>query len=106
MSENKKSWLPDPKTWRGTWRDDWRVMGQEGYLMRKKLRHCSFDRSMCFEDHDQCEFCFAVFDCDTNSPILAYYSPEARVWICEDCFRDFHQHFFWEVEDSGTNSGL
>lgn len=29
-----KYWLPDPKTWKGTWRDDWRIMGQEGHLKK------------------------------------------------------------------------
>lgn len=33
-----KPWLPDPATWKGTWREDWRVMGQEGYLKGKMIQ--------------------------------------------------------------------
>ena len=37
MQDKNKPWLPNPETWIGTWRDDWRIMGQEGYLKDKKL---------------------------------------------------------------------
>ncbi len=82
-----------------TWRDDWRVMGQEGYLMNKHLQHRKFDRSIVFEDFDQCEFCWAVFDKDKDNPLTAYYCPEEKVWICEKCFNDFVRFFHWTVEE-------
>ena len=92
--------LPDPAQWIGTWRDDWRVMGQEGYLMNKMLQHRVFDRSLCKPpDFDQCDFCFALFDKDPYHSKIAYFEPIEQVWICEKCFEDFKDHFHWTVED-------
>ena len=82
-----------------SWREDWRIMGQEGYLLRQKLQHRRFDRSICFEDYDQCEFCWEVFDEDPSNPLRCYYSPEKRVWVCEECFNDFNPYFCWQVEE-------
>ena len=74
-------------------------MGQEGYLLRKELQHRRFDRAICFEDYDQCEFCMAVFDKDPNDPLRCYYAPTERVWVCEECFKDFDPYFCWQVEE-------
>ena len=95
---SEKPWLPDPSTWKGTWRDDWRVMGQEGYLMNCHLQHRTFDRALCIEDYTQCEFCYAVFDKDKAHPLQAYFEPNKKVWVCENCFRDFQPYFHWMVE--------
>ena len=97
-----KPWLPDPNTWKGTWRDDWRIGGQESYLKNKKLKHIKFSRSLVYEDYDQCEFCYDIFD-DPNgnesNNLMAYYEPEKKVWICEQCYNDFKQYFNWTVEE-------
>lgn len=97
--KESKDWLPPVSSWKGTWRDDWRIMGQEGYLINQHLQHRRFDRALCVEDFDQCEFCWAVFD-DTVPPRMAYYCPDKKVWVCESCFRDFYPHFHWTVEES------
>ena len=55
------------------YRDDWRVMGQEGYLMDKHLVHRRFDRAICRDDFLQCEFCWRVLD-DT----MCYFEPDKR----------------------------
>lgn len=81
------------------WRDDWRIMGQEGYLYEQRLQHRQFDRTICIEDYDQCEFCWAVFDKDKDNPAIAYFCPSAHSWVCEECFRDFNKYFCWEVEE-------
>ena len=101
-SEKDKQIIDDCK-WRGTWREDWRIRGQEGYLMRKKLQHRVFSREICIEDYDQCEFCWKVFDQDSNHPLFAYYEPTERVWICETCFKDFDKYFHWTVEEIRDN---
>lgn len=80
------------------WRDDWRVMGQEGYLMDKRLQHRRFDRSICVEDFTQCEFCWSTFDEDPEHPLMAFFSPDEKVWVCEKCFHDFQKYFHWTVE--------
>ena len=100
MKEKKENWwLPDPSTWRGTWRDDWRIMGQEGYLTDKLLQHRKFDRKLCVLDFDQCNFCYEIFDRNPEAPLTAYYEPIGKYWICEECYNDFKEHFNWTVEE-------
>lgn len=81
------------------WDTDWRIMGQEGYLMDREVVYRKFDRSICVEDFDQCEFCWAVFDKDPENPEFAYHVPSEKVWICEECFEDFLPFFHWKVID-------
>lgn len=97
--ESRKSQLPDPAQWKGTWRDDWRIMGQEGYLLKRKLQHRRFDRQLVRADYDQCEFCWDVFDEDKAHPKMAFYEPVQQLWVCEECFQDFNPYFSWEVEE-------
>ena len=96
MKINKQN---QKRGWEGTWREDWRIMGQEGYLLNKHLEHRLFQRSLCVEDFDQCEFCWAVFDKNKELPLKAYYAPDIKVWICEECFNDFKEHFNWSVSE-------
>lgn len=96
---NRKDWLPNPSTWKNTWRDDWRIMGQEGYLMGKSLQYRKFRKELCHEDYDQCDFCWECFDRDNSTPMHAYFVPEERLWICERCYKDFREHFQWTVEE-------
>lgn len=84
---------------KNTWRDDWRLMGQEGYLTGKHLQHRRFSRKLCYEDYDQCDFCWRCFDKDDAALPRAYFVPEEKVWICEDCFVFFQKHFQWDVEE-------
>ena len=97
--EMSKYWLPDPKTWKGTWRDDRRIMGQEGYLKNKRLQHRKFNRLLYFEDFGQCGFCYDDFRENTSGPPMAYYEPITKHWICECCYNDFKDHFEWNVEE-------
>ena len=99
MTEKGKSLLPDPYTWKGTWRDDWRIMGQEGYLIGKHLQHRKFNRALCYDDFDQCDFCWVCFDQDTSCPMQAYFEPITRRWVCETCYADFQEYFHWTCEE-------
>lgn len=99
MNNKNKSWLPSPNSWKGTWRDDWRVMGQEGYLLNKHLQYRIFSRELCVEDYDQCAFCWCCFDKNSDNPMKAYFEPIKKHWICEECFNDFSVHFRWSVEE-------
>ena len=98
MKRKDKPWLPVPD-WKGTWRDDWRIMNQEIYLQNKQLQHRRFDRSLCVDEHEQCDFCWALFDKDKDNPLYAYYVPDEKVWICEKCYNDFKDYFVWTVEE-------
>lgn len=95
--EKSKHWLPDPKTWKGTWRDDWRIRGQEGYLKDKYLKHIKFNCELCFEDFDQCDFCYDIFD--EGASEMAYYDPDTRHWVCEKCYKEFKSYFNWTSDD-------
>lgn len=99
MNSSDKTGASQTPDWKGTWREDWRIAGQEGYLLDKKLIHMRFDRKLCVEDYDQCEFCWALFDKDKDNPSMAYFQPEEKVWVCEECFNDFKQYFHWTVEE-------
>lgn len=96
----QKPWLTDPAVFAGTWRDDWRIMGQEGYLMNSVLQYVTYSRDLCVDDFLQCEFCFDKFDEDPEHPQKAYFDPKQKCWICEECFRDFKEHFHWTVEET------
>ncbi|MBQ8001327.1 MAG: hypothetical protein IJ298_09065 [Ruminococcus sp.] len=96
----QKPWLPDPSTFVGTWREDWRIDGQEGYLMNSTLQYITYSRDLCVDDFLQCEFCFDKFDEDPEHPKKAYFDPIQKCWICEECFQDFKEHFHWIVEGS------
>lgn len=102
MKKNKQ----DIMTPNDAWRDDWRLMGQEGYLMRAHLQHRKFDRSICIEDFHQCDFCWRPFDEDRMHPLDAYYCAKERTWICEECFNDFNEHFHWTVEEIPVEWGI
>lgn len=104
MGRSGKPWLPFPN-WKETWRDDWRIQGQEGYLLNKHLQHRRFCRELCVEDFDQCEFCWTVFDKDISHPLKAYFEPVKKVWICEKCYNDFKTHFHWTVEEIKEDAG-
>ena len=97
--DNKKWGLPDPASWAGTWKEDWRIAGQEGYLMDKALQHRRFCRAICVEDYLQCEFCWDLFDEDSKHPRMAYFEPIEKVWVCEKCYQDFQKYFHWTVEE-------
>ena len=52
----QKPWLPNPSAFVGTWRDDWRIAGQEGYLMNSALQYITYSRDLCVDD-----FCSVSF---------------------------------------------
>ena len=81
----------------GTWEDDWRLLSTFPEKNLHFLRRV-FDRTICIEDYDQCEFCYAIFDEDEENPKTAYYCPQERYWVCETCFNDFKDHLNWTAE--------
>ena len=95
----EKPWLPDPAQFQGTWRDDWRIMGQEGYLLNCRLQHRTYSRALCRADFLQCEFCWDKFDEDPQHPKKAYFEPKGQYWICEKCYEDFKDMFEWTVQE-------
>ena len=90
-------------------RDDWRLMGQERYLMGVSLRWKPYYRWSEDWTHDHCEFCgtrFVAADDPYRKPndlhdgyaVLAHRGfPDDYRWICEACRADFEGMFGWEL---------
>jgi hypothetical protein len=83
--------------------DDWRIMGQPGYLFQKRLYKRSFIPNFDDKhpDHAHCEFCNDYF-CANDKQYLheGYYEPINHCWICETCYNDFKELFQWIIEDT------
>ena len=80
---------------------DWRLMGQEKYLMGAELCRRSYRRYPTNPDwdHDHCEFCRAKFMIANQPEVLhdGYCTLDEYRWICRDCFEDFKEMFAWRV---------
>ncbi|MDL2302570.1 hypothetical protein LJC58_09485 [Lachnospiraceae bacterium OttesenSCG-928-D06] len=94
--------------------DDWRIRGQEDYLTGVPLIHKRFksklpkvlmpdDDPRKYSDHEHCDFCWHKFmeDCKDkdNCSTDGYCTLDERIWICEECFKDFKEKFRWTVID-------
>ena len=85
--------------------DDWRIMGQPGYLFQKKIIFKKFIPYMDSEhpEHAHCEFCNDYFSQQDNYLKEGFYEPYSKSWICEQCVNDFKQLFQWDVEDGSSS---
>ena len=79
---------------------DWRLQGQESYLMEVSLKFQSYEPANPKNDHDHCEFCSRKFMKFSNSDSLTegYTTKDRYRWICKNCFKDFKETFKWKVE--------
>jgi hypothetical protein len=77
-------------------KSDWRLMGQDKYLMNAQMVFSKYESSSCW-DHDHCAFCFAKFSDSDKSLHYGYYTSDRNHWICENCFSDFKDMFRWQV---------
>lgn len=75
--------------------DDWRLQGQERYLMGARLHFASYRAPRPDWDHDHCEFCFATFMEGTRPDTLqqGYTTDDEYRWVCPNCFEDFRVRF-------------
>mgnify|MGYP001546931930 CR=1 FL=1 len=78
---------------------DWRLQGQEKYLLGCKLTKQRYKPLRLEGDHDHCEFCFAKFS-ETNkeSEKEGFVTLDGYRWICNNCFNDFKDKFKWEIQ--------
>jgi hypothetical protein len=84
---------------------DWRLQGQENYLLGAEIRRADYKRPSAEWDHDHCEFCWATFTEPDYSDDPAdlhegYVANNGYHWICDACFQDFHERFKWQVIDA------
>ena len=76
-------------------KDDWRLNGQENYLLDKTLYLRKRQSLRKESDHDHCEFCQARFS-DYHDDLHEGYSTEDNhYWICPECYNDFKDMFKW-----------
>ena len=82
-------------------KDDWRIMGQDDYLMEKKLYFIKFQPHSEKWDHEHCEFCWATFSDAENDLHEGYCTTPDNsnnaYWICSKCYEDFKEDFKWKL---------
>lgn len=98
--------------------DDWRIRGQEDYLMGVSLTYKKFKSNLLeklmpgddprrYNDHEHCDFCWHKFmedckdveDCSTEG----YCTVDEKIWICKKCYNDFKEKFHWIVLNKPNN---
>ncbi len=80
---------------------DWRLRGQENYLMGKKLYFIRFQKHSEEWNHEHCDFCWAKFS-DFEGDLHEGYctGPDnkgSEYWICPECYNDFKDRFGWKL---------
>ena len=77
---------------------DWRLQGQEKYLLAKTFVIKRYADRKTTTDHDHCEFCSAKFS-ETIPECLrsGYTTTNDYHWICDKCFTDFKELFKWTL---------
>ena len=81
---------------------DWRLQGQERYLMGRKVRKTPFVRRSEQWDHEHCAFCMDKFSDRAGDLHEGYVADDpGENWICPTCFADFREMFHWELVEPG-----
>jgi hypothetical protein len=78
---------------------DWRLRGQEAYLLGAALRRRRYTAPRADWDHDHCEFCAVKFmDADLPEVLREGYATLDGCWICDGCFEAFRARFGWSLD--------
>ena len=78
--------------------NDWRLQGQEKYLLAETLTIKKYADRKTTTDHDHCEFCSAKFSVTIQDCLRSGYTTTDNYhWICENCFNDFKELFKWTI---------
>ena len=83
--------------------DDWRLTGQEDYLLFEKLYKLipsEYMKSLKNPEffHEHCEFCMVSIDEHPNEE--CYCTTNKYRWLCKQCFLDFNNYFKFKVIDN------
>jgi hypothetical protein len=81
---------------------DWRLTGQERYLMGRILVRKTYISPRADWDHDHCAFCWAKFmrNGEAGTCQEGYVTEDNQCWICLRCFADFKNKFQWTVTEN------
>lgn len=86
--------------------EDWRLSGQERYLLGVALFRRAYRRNQSNPrwDHDHCEFCWATFTVGDPPEALheGYCTDDEYRWVCETCVADFKERFRWTLQSKNT----
>ena len=77
--------------------DDWRLNGQDSYLLRVKLFKKAF-KAWGYYDHAHCDFCWDKFSENKDDLNWGYCTLDEDHWVCETCYNDFNHLFEWDAE--------
>ena len=87
--------------------DDWRLTGQDKYLIGATLVWKQYREWSPEWEHDHCAFCWAKFvrRDEVAGALHAGYAVQGRGpsgqddyhWVCADCARDFTSRFNWTL---------
>ena len=78
-------------------KDDWRLQGQDKYLLGKTLYFRQWKAQKQDWDHDHCEFCCDKFSNLADGLHVGYTTKDHYYWICTTCYNDFKEMFGWNV---------
>jgi hypothetical protein len=84
---------------------DWRLQGQEKFLMGVTLSRKRYAKWSTDWEHDHCEFCsrkFSEGQSDTNE---GYVTADGYHWICDECFADFKDMLRWQIAENVEDGG-
>jgi hypothetical protein len=79
--------------------DDWRIHGQERWLVGAVLHFAPYLTLRPTWDHDHCAFCWARFTQEPYPDTLqaGYTDDENFHWVCPQCFDDFQERFHFRL---------
>lgn len=89
--------------------DDWRLTGQEQYMLFSKLVEivpCEYISKLTDPTsfHEHCEFCMEKIEESDMS--RHYYTTNQYSWICEQCYNDFKEMFGFTLIKEHSNDNL
>jgi hypothetical protein len=77
--------------------EDWRLQGQEKYLLGALLSRKKYTKPRPDWDHDHCSFCWKKFSDVPGEANEGYTTADGYYWICDECFADFKEMFDWKL---------
>ena len=75
---------------------DWRLQGQENFLMGAALSRRKYAKYRPGWEHDHCEFCNRKFSEQLGDIMEGYATVDGYHWVCDECFAEFKDRFRWK----------
>ncbi|MCL2447331.1 MAG: hypothetical protein FWD17_00135 [Polyangiaceae bacterium] len=84
--------------------EDWRLHGQERYLVGARLHYTEYRRPPEGWDHDHCAFCNLKLseEAGADGARAGWQTEDGYEWICDTCFTDFRERLGFVMMDDGA----